>query len=86
MADTDDDSALRRIIASATGRDVSALRPSDSLRQVLGLDTVDLIRIVVAAETVYGVECDAERLNRIDSYGDLLAALRVGDQRARSAA
>lgn len=86
MADTHDDSALRRIIASATGRDVSALRPADSLRRILGLDTVDLIRIAVAAETVYGVECNADRLHRIDRYGDLLAALGIGDERARSAA
>lgn len=86
MPDDEDDSALRGIIASATGRNISALRKEDSLRRILGLDTVDLIRIVVAAELVYGVECDGERLYRIDRYGELLAALGIGTERKRSAA
>lgn len=86
MADIQDDAALRAVIARATGRDVSALRPEDSLRRVLGLDTVDLIRIVVAAESAYGVECDAEEIHRLDRYGDLMAALGIGSGRSRSAA
>lgn len=86
MTDANDDSALRMVIARATGRDVSALRLEDSLKGILGLDTVDLIRIVVAAEAAYGVECDAAAIQQIVRYGDLVAALGIGIERARTAA
>lgn len=72
------DHLLRTVIARATGRDVSALRPEDSLRRVLGLDTADMVRILVAAEQAYGVECDPRAVYRLDRYGDLMAALGIG--------
>lgn len=86
MMDMTDDTALREIISRATGRDVSALRYDDSLRRILGIDIVDLVRITVAAETAYHVECDAASLYRVDRFGDLVAALSIGAERERSAA
>ena len=70
--------ALRDLIARVVGRDVSALRAQDSLRQVLGLDGLDLMRVVVAAEEVFGIIVDDERLAALHSYGDLLAAFGIG--------
>ncbi len=78
---THGEEALRDLIARVAGRDVSALRPEDSLRQVLGLDGLDLMRIVVAAEEIYGVIVDDERLATLHSFGDLLAAFGIGAQK-----
>ncbi len=69
---------LRKLVAKVVGRDVRALRPEDSLRQVLGLDGLDLMRVVVAAEEIYGVIVDDERLASLHSFGDLLVAFGVG--------
>lgn len=86
MLENGDDSVLREIIAFATGRDVTALRRDDNLKRILGLDAIDLIRIAVMAEAIYGVECEAEQLYRINRYGDLVAVLGVGAEHKRSAA
>jgi acyl carrier protein len=75
MAEKRDDGLLRGVIARLTGRDVRALRPGDCLRRVLGLDGLDLVRVVIAAEEVYGVIVRAEQIDRIRTYGDLLRTL-----------
>lgn len=72
------DGMLRELIARISGRDVTALRPGDSLRTVLRLDTADLVRLLVAAECSYGVELDADCVRRLETYGDLRAALGIG--------
>lgn len=74
-----DDGLLRSLIARLTGRDVRALRPGDSLRRVLGLDGVDLLRVLIAAEELYGVIVHDEQIDRIDTYGDLLRTLEIGE-------
>ncbi len=79
---TQGEDALRDLIARVAGRDVSALRPQDNLCQVLGLDGLDLIRVVVAAEEVYGVIVDDERLAALHSFGDLLAVFGVGEKKS----
>ncbi|UCH75492.1 MAG: acyl carrier protein [Rhodospirillales bacterium] len=77
MAEPRDDGLLRGLIARLTGRDVRALRPGDSLRRVLGLDGVDLLRVVIAAEELYGVIVSDEQIDRIRTYGDLLRSLEI---------
>ncbi len=68
------ESNLRDVIGKVAGRDVSALRRQDDLRQVLSLDGLDLIRIVVTAEEIFGLTVDDDRLAGLASYGDLLDA------------
>ncbi len=80
---THGEDALRDLIARVAGRDVAALRPQDSLRQVLGLDGLDLIRVVVAAEEIYGVVVDDEQLVALHSFADLLAVFGIGARKPR---
>ncbi len=68
------ESELREVIGKVAGRDVAALRKQDDLREVLGLDGLDLIRIVVTAEEIFGLTVDDDWLVRLTSYGDLLDA------------
>lgn len=74
-----DDGLLRGLIARLTGRDVRALRPGDSLRRVLGIDGLDLVRVLLAAEELYGVIVRDEQIDNIDTYGDLLNSLGIAD-------
>jgi len=78
MAKERNDGLLRGLIARLTGRDVRALRPGDSLRRVLGLDGLDLVRVVIAAEELYGVIVRDEQIDRIRTYGDLMRTLEIG--------
>jgi len=77
MAKKRDDGLLRGLISRLTGRDVRALRSGDSLRRVLGLDGLDLVRVVIAAEEHYGVTVRDEQIDRIRTYGDLLRTLNI---------
>jgi len=77
MAKRRDDGLLRGLISRLTGRDVRALRPGDCLRRVLGLDGLDLVRVVIAAEEIYGVIVRDEQIDRIRTYGDLLRTLGI---------
>ena len=70
---------LRNLIARIVGRDVGALSPGDSLRRVLGLDGLDLVRVLVAAEEHLGVVVRDELIDRIETYGDLLVAIGIGE-------
>ena len=79
MATKRNDGLLRGLIARLTGRDVRALRPGDCLRRVLGLDGLDLVRVVIAAEELYGVIVRDEQIDRIRTYGDLLRTLEIGE-------
>jgi acyl carrier protein len=74
-----DDGLLRGLITRLTGRDVRALRPGDSLRRVLGIDGLDLVRVLIAAEELYGVIVRDEQIDRIRTYGDLLRTLGIGE-------
>lgn len=74
-----DDGLLRGLIARLTGRDVRALRPGDCLRRVLGLDGLDLVRVLIAAEELYGVIVRDDQIDRIRTYGDLLRILGIGE-------
>jgi len=73
------DGLLRGLIARLTGRDVRALRPGDSLRRVLGLDGLDLVRVLISAEELYGVIVRDEQIDGIRTYGDLLRTLGIGE-------
>jgi len=75
-----DDGLLRGLIERLTGRDVRALRPGDCLRRVLGIDGLDLVRVVIAAEELYGVIVRDEQIDRIRTYGDLLRTLKIGEE------
>ena len=48
-------------------------------RRVLGLDGLDLVRVVIAAEELYGVIVRDEQIDRIRTYGDLLRTLEIGE-------
>ncbi len=68
---------LRRIAARIARRPAEALVPSDSLRGVLGLDTLDLLRLVAEAEDAYGVTLGDDTLAGLVSWGDLVAAFGI---------
>ncbi len=74
-----DDVILRLLITRVSGRDATALHAGDDLQRVLGLDTTDLLRLLVAAERSYGVELDSDRVRRLRTYGDLVAALGIAE-------
>lgn len=74
---TPGESELRSLIGKVAGRDVTALRRNDNLLRVLGLDGLDLLRVVVAAEELFGVTVDDDRLIALGTYGDLLVAFGI---------
>ncbi len=51
--------------------DVSSLSESDSLQQ-LGLDSLDLVEVMLEIEEALGIEFDSDEISQVATLGDVL--------------
>jgi acyl carrier protein len=69
----DADAWLRALVADRLAVHEAVLAPSVSLVDDLAADSLDLADLVVALEAELGVELDPALIDRVRTYGDLLA-------------
>jgi acyl carrier protein len=67
---------VRRVVAEVLGVTLTELAPAVSLVDDLAADSLDLVEIGLGLEATIGVSIPDPVLERIRTYGDLLAALR----------
>ena len=77
MTVTPTNSDLRNLIASVVNREVGQLAPETSLRDALSIDSLDVLRLLVAAEKRYGIYVTDNQMAELHCYGDLLAVLGI---------
>ena len=75
---------LKDLIAHVAKRKLESLDPGDRLERVLGIDSLDVLRLIAAAEERYGVAVSDTQLVALCTYGDLLAILEIGAEEAAS--
>ena len=63
---------LRQIIEKDLGEAIDNLNESTSLREELGLDSVDLVTMVVQVQDRLGIVLDSSELEPISTVADLL--------------
>ena len=56
--------------------DVSSLKEEDSL-QSLGLDSLDLVEVMLEIEDALGIEFDSEEIQEVTSLGDVLKLIQT---------
>ena len=66
----------RRVVAKTLGVSDDVIRETSSLRD-LGVNSLDLVVLVMAIEEKYRIEFDPSDLERLRTFGDL--ARRVGE-------
>jgi acyl carrier protein len=71
---------LRHVVADALGLDTPEELRQASLVDDLGLDSLDLVEMMVVVEECFGVSIDPGAMRELRSYGDLvtLVADRIG--------
>ena len=72
MTVTPTESDLRKLIASVARRETGPLRPETRIQDALAIDSLDVLRLLAAAEERYGVQITDEELVKLRTYGDLL--------------
>lgn len=77
MTITPTDSDLRNLIASIVQRETGALTPETSLQDALCIDSLDVLRLLAAAERRYGIYITDEEMVELRCYGDLLGLLGI---------
>ncbi len=77
MTVTPTNSDLRNLISSVVNREIGQLTPETSLRDALSIDSLDVLRLLVAAEKRYGIYVTDNQMAELDCYGDLLEVLGV---------
>jgi acyl carrier protein len=73
-------------IQQETGESYEDLPDDLGLREGLGLDSIDVVTLVIGIQTRFGVELKTEDLERIATVGDLLDLLQAMLLASRSAA
>jgi acyl carrier protein len=68
---------LRKLIAAVLRRETGPLTQETRLEDALGIDSLDVLRLLAAAEERYDMRIADEQLLRLRTYGDLLALLGV---------
>jgi len=76
---------LRRVAAESLGREPSGIRLDASLAE-LGVDSLDLVVFMMAVEDEFSVEFSREDQKSLKSLGDLVAKLRLIQDRDASEA
>jgi acyl carrier protein len=69
---------LHELIARVVRRDISPLTPETRIQDALGIDSLDVLRLLAAAEDRYGIRISDEDLVALRSYGDLQRLLGIG--------
>ena len=77
MTITPTDSDLRQLIAGVVGREIGPLAPETSLQDALCIDSLDVLRLLAAAERRYGIYISDEEMIELRCYGDLLRLLGI---------
>jgi acyl carrier protein len=76
--------ALREKLESDTGETMERLNDDMDLRAELGIDSIDMVNLVIHMQTEYGVQLESEELEPIVKLGqflDLLQTKLVGVKR-----
>jgi acyl carrier protein len=85
-----DRTALRQVLleqlAQVTGENRPGLEDDLNLRDGLGLDSVDLVFLVVNIQGIIGIELKSEELEKTEKVGDLLDLIQFKLSASRSAA
>lgn len=82
MTVTPTDSDLRQLIASIVRREIGPLTPETNLQDALCIDSLDVLRLLAAAERRYGVYITDEEMVERRCYGDLLVLLDIEAEEA----
>jgi len=77
MTITPTDSDLRNLIASVVDREIGPLTPETNLQDALRLDSLDVLRLLAAAEKRYDIYVTDEKMAELRCYGDLLRLLGI---------
>jgi acyl carrier protein len=77
MTVTPTDSDLRQLVASIADREIGPLTPDTSLQDALCIDSLDVLRLLAAAEQRYGIYITDEEMVELRCYGDLLGLLDI---------
>ena len=56
--------------------DISSLKEEDSL-QSLGLDSLDLVEVMLEIEDALGIEFDSEEIQEVTTLGDVLKLIQT---------
>lgn len=67
---------VRRVVADHLGVGVEELRPDVSLTDELAADSLDLLELALALESMLGIEFPEVALERIRTFGDLLETVQ----------
>lgn len=67
---------LKRIIAEQAGVEEASLTEETSLKKDLGMDSLELLSVVMAIEEEYDLEVPEDELNQVDTLGDLVEYLK----------
>jgi acyl carrier protein len=78
--------ALLEQIQEEKGEAYPDLPDELGLREGLGLDSIDVVTLVISIQTRFAIELKTEELERIATVGDLLDLLQVKLPASRSAA
>lgn len=63
------------VVAEITGMEVSELQPQMELVADLGLDSAKSVQMLVTLEERVDVEIDEQRIPKLETIGDVVAAL-----------
>jgi acyl carrier protein len=66
---------LLGLLEQETGKTYSQLNDTDNLKETLGLDSVDLIGLVLQVENTFNIRIDSDELQPVQTVGDLLDLL-----------
>ena len=79
---------VRRIVADQLGVGVEELAPEVSLTDDLAADSLDLLELVLAIESEFGIEVPQRRIDALRTYRDLVEIVLTGlegpERRARA--
>ncbi|HIU65994.1 MAG TPA: acyl carrier protein [Candidatus Caccomorpha excrementavium] len=67
---------LKRIIAEQAGVEEASLTEETSLKKDLGMDSLELLSVVMAIEEEYDLEVPEDELNQVDTLEDLVEYLK----------
>lgn len=77
MTITPTDSDLRQLIASTLNRKIGPLTPETNLQDTLCIDSLDVLRLLAAAEQRYRIQITDEKMVELRNYGDLSGLLGI---------
>jgi acyl carrier protein len=68
---------LRKLTAAVLRREIGPLTADSRLEATLGIDSLDVLRLLAAMEERYDIRISDERILSLRTYGDLLELLDI---------